>query len=174
MWGQPAGANVPYPQNPYGDPYTPKPSGGTAITATVLSFLGGVSAIVGLIVSIGVLVAISALATEVDRIPGWYNAVLVMQMIVDVVLAVLLIWGGVSVLRHKMIGRILVASGCGVSIVFGIVGAIAGLAVESALSHNGVSNGFGSGVFSFVGLIFPIATAILVMLPSTAEWIKAG
>ncbi|RPA59971.1 hypothetical protein EF294_12120 [Gordonia oryzae] len=174
MWGQPAGAGVPYPQNPYGDPYTPKPSGGTAIAAAVLSFLGGVSAIVGIIAAIAVIAAISALTTEVDQIPGWYTGILVMQLIVDVVLAVLLIWGGVAVLRHKMIGRILIAAGCGVTIVFGIIGAIAGLAVESALSQNGVSGGFGGGVLSFVGLIFPIGTAILVMLPSTAEWIKAG
>lgn len=36
-----------------------------------------------------------------------------------------------------------------------------------------VSTGIGSGAFGFVGLIFPVATMILVLVPPTAEWIAA-
>ena len=175
-YGQSAYGQGPYGQGAYGQPGgypTPRPSGGTAITAAVLSFLGGAAALFGIIANVVAVVAIAALSDLEASLPGWYTGVLVMSVIAEIILAVLLIWGGVAVLRHKMIGRLLVAGGCGVAIVFGLIGSIAGLAVEAQLRDDNISTGIGSGAFGFVGLIFPVATMILVLVPPTAEWIAA-
>lgn len=159
-----------YPQQGY--PYQPAqpapPSGTTAIIAIVLAGLGGVVNFFGGIVMAFSLAVIMDDATATsglvsDRVWTW----LVVITILNVLCGVLLLTGTVTLLLRKMIGRWFVVAGC----VATLLATLVSLAlVPSSIGEYEYNRGIGPDA---VGLLFALATVVLVLLPSTAAWIQA-
>jgi hypothetical protein len=152
-------------QQPYPLPPAPNtsPSAVTGVIAAVLAGLGGVGNVVGgLVMAFGLAVMISESTYDVDT--GEWTGLTAITML-NIVAGVLLSVGTVMLLFRKMTSRWIVVAGCAVSIVSTFIS----LAMPSTFAEYQYS-GKGADV---VGLIFPIATIVLVLLPSTAAWIRA-
>lgn len=151
------------PQQPYGPPPTSPPSGVTGIIAGVLAGLGGaVNVVGGIFMAIGLAVMTSDSSFGIES--GVWTALIAITML-NVIAGALLSIGTVMLLLRKMIGRWLVVAGCAVSIVSSVIS----LGMSSTVADYQIS---GRGADA-VGLIFPIATLVLVLLPSTTAWIQA-
>jgi len=169
-YGQPAPYGQPYGAYPGGPGMMPqKPSGGTAITAGVLAVIGGVWAIISLII------LISAMST----IPHGYS--LPWQVYtglgIGAITMALLLYGGIGLFLHQPAGRICTIAGCAITIVGGILTVVtSGITASVAASSAGLRNtggivGMGIG-FALVALIPPIATLILAIVRPTADWVN--
>ncbi|GAA2054849.1 hypothetical protein [Williamsia deligens] len=95
-----------------------------------------------------------------------------MELIGNLARAVVLVAGGVFLLRRRILGRTLVLVGCGLSVLVGIAGVIVVAAVAN--SSSGVELAVGSGIGATMGLIFPIVTVILLVLPATTRWLRSA
>ncbi len=175
-------ANSPgYPQQQPGYPpqgyqhfpmQTPPPSGATGITAAALAGLGALanlgSGFLGLLGLIGLSVLSTDAAYQGATTPtGGAFALLIFVVVLAVVAGALLAGGAVTLLQRKMIGRWLVVGGCAVTLLGGLLSFVIAAAVSGPYSS------FGGGWFSIPGLMFPIATIVLVLLPSTTAWLRA-
>lgn len=154
---------------PYPPPQPASPSSATAIIAIVLAGLGGVANFFG-----GLLMAFSLAAIMADATASSSSAVsdgawtwLVMVTMLNIVCGVLLLTGTVLLLLRKMVGRWLVAAGCGVTVLSTLVSLAL---VPAKIGDYEYDRGAGP---DSVGLLFAITTAVLVLLPSTAAWIQA-
>ncbi|WP_243858282.1 hypothetical protein [Mycobacterium sp. DL440] len=166
---QPSYPQQGYPQQPYGmPPASPaSPSGVTGIIAGVLAGLGGLTNFVGgLFMAFGLSVLIGETSDAAGSAGGAWTALIAIT-ILNVVAGVLLLIGTVTLLLHKMIGRWLVAAGCAVSILSTLINLTV---TPSAIADYEYNRGVGADL---VGVIFPIVTLVLVLLPSTAAWIRA-
>lgn len=155
-----------YPQQPYGMPPSAPvpPSGVTGIIAGVLAGLGGLANVVGgLFMAFG----LSLLIGETSDAAGSAWTPLVAITGLNIVAGVLLLIGTVTLLLRKMIGRWLVAAGCSASILSTLINLTW---TPSAIADYEYDRGVAADL---VGVIFPIATLVLVLLPSTAAWIRA-
>lgn len=154
---------------PYQPPQSPKPSGATAIVAIVLAGLGGVANFFGGLVMAFALAAIRADATtsSSSAVSDGAWAPLVMVTMLNVVCGVLLLTGTVMLLLRKMVGRWLVVTGWAVTMLSTVVSFTL---VPSNIGEYEYDRGAGPDA---VGLVFAIATVVLVLLPSTAAWIQA-
>lgn len=166
QWGYPQQSYGP-PQQPYGYPPAPPaaPNGATGIIAGVLAGLGAlVNTVGGAFMAIG-LAALGSDDSSLGESVYWTPiiAIAVLNIIAGVVLSV----GTVMLFLRKMIGRWLVVAGCAVSIVSSLI-SLGMTSMVSAYAY--ASTGKATDV---IGVIFPIATLILVLLPSTTAWINA-
>ena len=155
-----------YPQQPYGMPPSAPvpPSGVTGIIAGVLAGLGGLANVVGgLFMAFG----LSILIGETSDAAGSAWTPLVAITGLNIVAGVLLLIGTVTLLLRKMIGRWLVAAGCSASILSTLINLTW---TPSAIADYEYDRGVAADL---VGVIFPIATLVLVLLPSTAAWIRS-
>lgn len=166
---QPYGAPVP----PYGAPVPPygapppqgptAPNGATAIIAGVLAGLGGAVNIVGGgFMAIGL--ALISSDSTLDTGSGGWGALVAVAML-NIVAGVVLSVGTVLLFLRKPVSRWIVAAGCGVSILSSLIS----LGITSTLAGYAYR---GSGT-EVLGLIFPVATLVLVLVPPTAAWINA-
>ncbi len=156
-----------YPQQPYGPPPTlpANPSGATAIIAGILAGLGGIANFFGgLAMAFGLSVITQDSGLDTGSAEGAWTALIAITLL-NIVAGVLLLAGTVTLLLRKMVGRWLVAVACGVSIVSSVI--------SLSLSSMIVDYEYGNKASEAVGLIFPITTLVLVLLPSTAAWIRA-
>ncbi|MCP9274956.1 hypothetical protein [Mycolicibacterium arenosum] len=161
---QPGNQQWGYPQQqPYGYPPAPPaaPNGATGIIAGVLAGLGALVNVVG-----GIFMAIGLTAVSDSSLgeSGFWGGLMAVALL-NVTAGVLLVPGTVMLLLRKMIGRWLVVAGCAVS----IVSSLMSLGMFSTMS----AYTYGSSGTNAVSVIFPIATLILVLLPSTTAWIRA-
>ena len=109
-----------------------------------------------------VMISDSSLATgSTDGAWTWMIAITMLNIVAGVLLSI----GTVMLLLRKMAGRWIVVAGCAVSLVSSLIS----FATPSTIAEYAIS---GKGADA-VGLIFPIATLVLVLLPSTAAWIQA-
>lgn len=159
----------PQPGYPYPPPQPAPPSGVTAIIAIVLAGLGGVANFFG-----GLLMAFSLAVIMADATGAGSSAVndsawtpLVAVAMLNVLCGVLLLAGTVMLLLRKMTGRWIVIAGCVTNLLSTIVAA--GL-VPSNIGEYEYNRSVGPDA---VGLVFAIATVVLVLLPSTAAWLQA-
>ena len=155
-----------YPQQP-GYPYqqppwpAPAPSGVTAIIAGVLAGLGGLANVVGgVLAAIGLSVMIGDSPYGTDAWTG-----LIASVMLNIVAGVVLSIGTVLLFLRKTAGRWLVTVGCAVSIVSSMIA----LAMPTTVAEYTIS---GRGA-DMVGLLFPIATLVLLWLPATSAWLSA-
>lgn len=143
------------------------PSGGTAITAGVLAALGALAGLgSGILAPIGIaaIKSDSGLSTGADLGGGVY-ALLIVGSLASIVFGAVLLTGSVMLFQRKMLGRWLIVGGCALA----IVGNVIGFAVRSTTTA-----GYpGFGVLPLLGMVFPITTIVLIMLPSTTAWIQA-
>ncbi|MCV7066666.1 hypothetical protein H7H51_14835 [Mycolicibacterium farcinogenes] len=150
-WPQQPGYPGGYPLKP------PGPSGATAIFAGILAIPGG---LVGIALG-GVAIFAIFISSQEEREAWMY-----LTPLIGFGYGLSLVIGAVSLFRRKSIGRRLVVGGCAVLIVIGIV-FVGGAITESHADFDSV------GIPMIVGLVFPILTLVLAMLPSTARWIRA-
>ncbi|MGX9675491.1 hypothetical protein [Mycobacterium sp. HM-7] len=146
------------------------PSGGTAITAGALAALG---ALAGLGSGILALIGIAAIKSDAglsngSDIGGDIYALLIVGSLASIVFGAVLLAGSVMLFQHKMLGRWLIVGGCALAIVSNVIG----FAVRSSATAGYPGYG-GLGVLPLLGMVFPITTIVLVMLPSTTAWIEA-
>ncbi|OBB94459.1 hypothetical protein A5779_19675 [Mycolicibacterium peregrinum] len=140
------------------------PSGVTGIIAGVLAGLGGLANVVGgLFMAFGLSILIGETSDAARS--AWTPLVAITGL--NIVAGVLLLIGTVTLLLRKMIGRWLVAAGCSASILSTLINLTW---TPSAIADYEYDRGVAADL---VGVIFPIATLVLVLLPSTAAWIQA-
>ncbi|PXX63060.1 hypothetical protein DFR70_106114 [Nocardia tenerifensis] len=165
-----------YPQYPGGyQPYpaypaaTQAPSGATAITAGVLACVGAVGELFGGLADLAIgIIGWEVFGLDGPLTSGWYHTFTIVLGVVGLVAAVLLGVGGVGLFSRKSFGRVLVAVGCAVVVVAGIVGLVLTQTMLDSYDSTSVISG---GIGGLLGLIFPVATAILVLLPATSRWL---
>ncbi|MFT3898926.1 MAG: hypothetical protein QM728_01595 [Gordonia sp. (in: high G+C Gram-positive bacteria)] len=184
--GQPYGVPQ-YSADPYGMQYggfpQPEPSGGTAITAGILSILGGVAEFAGSIVVIIALIVLSNLDASnkvVDALPDWYTAGMVVMAVVEVITGTILLIGGIALLTRRLWGRIAIVVGCAIALTTSIIGLFIDFAVAEAITSDisagtdvDLGSGIGSTAGSIIQMIFPIVTIVLALLPATKAWCLA-
>ncbi|WP_433660913.1 hypothetical protein ACQPW1_01095 [Nocardia sp. CA-128927] len=167
-----------YPQYPGGyNPYPAyatgmsAPSGATAITAGVLACVGSVGELFGG----GISLAFGLIGWELDDYDttgllseDWFQTWAIVSGAIALVAAIVLAVGAVAMFSRKTFGRLLVVVGCVAVIVSDGVG------FALTRSHDSSSDSYGAltgGVGGLLGLIFPVATAILALLPMTSRWL---
>ncbi|WP_458318225.1 hypothetical protein [Mycolicibacterium brisbanense] len=167
-----------YPQQPgFGGGYQPpampplapaSPSGGTGITAGVLAGLGALANLgAGIFGLIGLAAINSDSTLGSSELSGGVSALLVVSVLLGVVVGVVLLAGSIMLLQRKMLGRWLVVAGCAMTIVSSLITLGLSAAVTARYGY------YGGGGFAVLGLIFPVGTLVLSLLPSTTAWIRA-
>ncbi|TDZ42225.1 hypothetical protein [Mycobacteroides franklinii] len=154
---------APQPGRPAVPPREPSPSGATAKTAAVLALLGGIANL-----AIGaVFFATGNYVSENDTMPGWYHAVYYVVAGGSVIVGGALLTGAVMMFRRKRFGPRIVAVGCALclAVFFG------DLAMTFAAADEGGVGMSGSPGRHLSGLVFPVLTLVLVLLPSTKRWV---
>jgi len=151
----------------------PAPSGVTGIIAAVLSGLGALANLGAGLFGLLAMIGLGALANE----PSYANSsdgvggafvMLLFVVLLGIGAGLLLAAGTVTLLLRKMIGRWLIVGGCALTIVGSLISF--GIAAAVTAPYGAYSGGNG---FAILGLIFPIATLVLVLLPPTTAWINA-
>ncbi|WP_433600564.1 hypothetical protein ACQPXH_01495 [Nocardia sp. CA-135953] len=164
-----------YPQyEPYPSVPAPAPGGGTAITAGVLASIGGVGQLLG--GGFNIVLGLTDLARDLSEYDStglfaqsWIKTYLLVAGSIAVVTAFLLGIGAIMMFTRRPLGRVLVVAGCAVVV-------IAGIAEYAVTLHYTTSGGgaaeIGGGIGGLFGLIFPIATAVLALVPATTRWLN--
>ncbi|MFI6957199.1 hypothetical protein ACIBJI_27495 [Nocardia sp. NPDC050408] len=164
-----------YPQyEPYPSVPAPAPGGGTAITAGVLASVGSAGQLLG--GGFNIVLGLSDLGRDLAEYDStglfaqsWFKTYLLVTGSIAVVTAFLLGAGAVMMFTRRPLGRVPVVAGCAVVVFAGIAGyAITLRYTASGGSAAEISGGIG-GLF---GLIFPIATAVLALVPPTTRWLN--
>lgn len=167
-----------YPQYPGGyNPYpaystgSSAPSGATAITAGVLAAVGAVAELFGG----GLSLAFGFIGSSLEEYDttglfsqSWYQTWALVSGALGLVIAVLLGVGAVAMFSRKSFGRVLVVVGCAATIATGVAGTV--LFHSLATSSDSLS-AISGGIGGLLGLIFPVATAVLALLPATSRWL---
>ncbi|MGH9061367.1 MAG: hypothetical protein ACRDZY_17915, partial [Acidimicrobiales bacterium] len=169
---QPFGAQPPQPygQQPFpaypggpGSIQAPKPGGGTAITAAVLAILGGIVSLISLIGSIAIIVGVS----------GNFLVLGIVSLVVNLALAGLLLFGAITLIMHKPIGRMCVMIGCGLAIAYTVISLILTYVGVGGFGRATSALAYGS-IGSILSILPPVATLILVIVKPTALWVGIG
>ena len=145
-------------------------SGTTGIIAAVLAGVGAVACLGGSLLGILGVVGITALDTDSQvqtsvGIAGGVRPVLILGIVLTFVAGLLLTAGTVRLAQRKMTGRWFVVAGCAVT--------IAGNLLSLGYAASAMGSYGSGGAFALLGFIFPIATLVLVVMPSTTAWINA-
>lgn len=156
-----------FPQ-PYGYPAA-EPSGTTGTIAAVLAALGGVAGLVGGAFGAIGLAALSGMSSS--DVSGGVYALLVVVILFNFVFGLMIATGAVMLFQRKMLGRWLVVGASALAILSSLISFGVGAAAASA--YGSYSTGGGGGVLQLLGLVFPVATIVLALLPSTTAWINA-
>ncbi|MEV0296596.1 hypothetical protein [Nocardia sp. NPDC050710] len=164
------GRYEPYPAAGYST--SGPPGGGTAITAGVLACLGVLANLLGGGASIWL--GLTEYGSDLDEYdstgllanPAYYTFALITGVIAILVALVLGV-GAVLLFTRKTLGRTLIVAGCAVVIVSQIAGVIVTVAIAGSISEAGMF----SGVSGLIGLVFPITTAVLALVPPTTRWL---
>ncbi|WP_040685816.1 hypothetical protein [Nocardia vinacea] len=164
-----------YPQyEPYPSAPAPAPGGGTAITAGVLASIGSAGQLLG--GGFNIVLGLTDLARDLSEYDStglfaqsWIKTYLLVTGSIAVVTAFLLGVGAVMMFTRRPLGRVLVVAGCAVVV-------IAGITEYAVTLHYTTSGGsaaeIGGGIGGLFGLIFPIATAVLALVPPTTRWLN--
>lgn len=162
-WPQQPGHFPGYPQPGYPAGYQPNlpkgPSGATGIIAAILALLGG---------PVGV--CFGAMTVFIMFTDAEFDAIGVVLSLFGVAFGLALLLGAIALIRRRMIGRRLIIGGCAVAILSGLA-TLCDMAI--GITGNPSREPAEIGLTIIVGLVFPILTLVLAMLPSTARWIQA-
>lgn len=174
QYPQPAGYGMPMPVGPSG------PSGVTAIIAAVLSMLGAVSTAFQAFSSWYAVATLSSLTSSYasdtrSELMGLTTGMAVVQTIV----AIVLLTGGVLLVLGRAVGRWIVIGGCTVVVLSNLVGLFASLTILKSL--DATVGGYGRSMQGLAGLsvmsaavpiVFALVTGVLAALNSTQEWCR--
>lgn len=144
-----------------GLPPEPPASGGTAITAGVFALVGAVLHVVFLIIQL----------SQLDRVLS--DGVTTFQMIMNAVLPLILLPGGILLLMRRTVGKNIVTGASALATLYflGIGIYVIGLASDTG-APDVVVGGATAGLF--ILLIGPVTTFILMMVPLTGKWVSQG
>ncbi|MFI6366696.1 hypothetical protein ACIBG0_28550 [Nocardia sp. NPDC050630] len=164
-----------YPQyEPYPSVPAPTPGGGTAITAGVLASVGSAGQLLG--GGFNIVLGLTDLGGDLAEYDStglfaqsWFRTYLLVTGSIAVISAFLLGVGAVMMFTRRPLGRVLVVAGCAVVIVAGIAGYTVTLHYTTS---GGSAAEIGGGIGGLFGLIFPIATAVLALVPATTRWLN--
>ena len=151
------------------DPRNDRPV--VTLIAAILAFGGVLSTSVSTLaagVSTAVLSKLSV--SKRERLPDWIDAYMYATVLLYLLVAVLLLLGGLGLIKRRRSGSVLTAIGCVVLIVFRLLdyGAVKP-ALESVIP---VSSAVQTGaLFGLVLLVFPLVTLCLACGPRTHRWI---
>lgn len=159
-----ADISQPAPPQPDTASRQPSPSGVTAKTMAVLAVLGGIA---NLAVAALWAFALGDAVSEQNTLPSWYQSQSYVVGAGLVIVAGLLLAGAAMTFTRKRFGPRIVAAGCAVRIAvfFG------DLAATLAATHEGGLGLRGSPALYLSGLVFPLITLVLALLPSTKRWL---
>lgn len=142
-----------------------EPSGVTGTIAAVLAGLGGV---VGL--GSGAITGFHAFALhDLMNISGGTYAIVIVGAVISAAFGLPLLIGAILLFQAKIIGRWLVVGGCAGA----IASVLFALVVDTAIRSDYPGYPGATTPVSLASLIFPIATLVLALVPSTAAWIEA-
>jgi len=174
QYPQPAGYGMPTPPGPAG------PSGVTAIIAAVLSILGALSTAFQAfsswyaVATIGALTSSYASDTK-SSLMGLSSGMAVVQTVVAIALLV----GGVLLVLGRGVGRWVVIGGCTAVVLANVIGLFASLTILKRLdstlggSYEGMQSMAGLSVMSAaVPIVFALVTGVLAALGSTQQWCR--
>ncbi|MFI9507728.1 hypothetical protein [Nocardia sp. NPDC052566] len=158
----------PYPQQVYN---APKPNGGTAIAAGVLACLGCIPHLFSGVFSI--ILAVTDIASDLTDYDttglfskGWFRPYFFVVGVVGVLVGVALGVGAVALFLRKSFGRTLIVIACVAVVLLQVVGYVFTAGLETS------STALTTGLSGFIGLIFPVITAVLALLPLTTRWLN--
>ncbi|WP_433197452.1 hypothetical protein ACQP1G_01040 [Nocardia sp. CA-107356] len=165
-----------YPQY---EPYPPAPlppaSGGTAITAGVLACIGSAGQLLG--GGVTIVLGVTGLGTDLADYDStglfaqhWFKAYALVTGVLALITAILLGVGAIMTFTRKPLGRALVVAGCAVVVITGIAEHVVTLRYTTT---GGGAAAIGSGVSGLIGLVFPIATTVLALIPPTTRWLNS-
>lgn len=133
----------------------------------VLATLGGIA---NLVLAVVWAFALSDAVSEQNTLPSWYHWTFFIVAAGLVVVAGALLTGAVMTLKRKRFGSRIVAAGCAlrIAVFFGDLAATLGAAHEGGLGLSGAP------ALYLSGLVFPVITLVLALLPSTKRWLTDG
>ncbi|MFT3899104.1 MAG: hypothetical protein QM728_02510 [Gordonia sp. (in: high G+C Gram-positive bacteria)] len=143
----------------------------SAQAAIVLSWLGVLANVVGLLLLFPAMAILEKVTTGGGSLTGY----IVVSGLVGLVCAVLLGIGASGLSRRKASARPFIAIACVLVVASQIFGIImtAGMTVDVAGASTPV-NTAGSGFGTLMGCVFPIITVVLTYSSSTTEWLRRG
>ncbi|QIS08079.1 hypothetical protein [Nocardia arthritidis] len=160
----------PYPGYPAS---TAPPSGTTAIIAGVLAAIGAVGQLLS-----GAVNVFFGISDAVDRLSdydstglfaqSWYKPFVVSTGLIAIVSGALLGLGAIALLTRRRSGVIAIVIGCAIVVVLGVISLI----VTLNYSADSVPSAQLGGVAGAIGLLFPVGTAVLALVPSTRRWLE--
>lgn len=140
-----------------------EPSGVTGIIAAILAGLGALEG-----AAEGSLLILNwILSTGLRNFSTKTHVLEIVATVVTCTSAVVLLAGSIMLFQRKLIGRILVVTGCSLA----ILGRVGSFAATSSFQND--YPGAPGSPLVLVSLIFPIATIVLTLVPSTTAWIRA-
>lgn len=154
------------PALPQPDTASPQPSysGATAKTMAVLALLGGIA---NLVLAAVWAFALGDAVSEQNTLPSWYHGTFYVVAAGLVIVAGALLTGAAMTFNRKRFGPQIVAAGCvlRIAVFFGDLAATLAAAREGGLGL------YGSPALYLSGLVFPVITLVLALLPSTKRWL---
>ncbi|SHV92438.1 Uncharacterised protein [Mycobacteroides abscessus subsp. abscessus] len=175
QYPQPVGYGMPMPAAPAG------PSNVTAIIAAVLSLLGAVSTGFQAFSSWYVVATLSSLPDSFGSRSEARSGLLGLSTgmaVVQTIVAVALLAGGVLLIMGRSVGRWIVVGSCVVVVLSNVVGMFAALTIfkrlETALGgYEGMQGIAGLSMMSAaVPIMFALVTGVLAALNSTRDWCR--
>ncbi|MCE5288830.1 MAG: DUF2510 domain-containing protein [Nocardiaceae bacterium] len=151
------------------DPRNVRPA--LTTVAAILAFGGVLSTSVSALlagVSIAVLSKISAARRAL--LPNWFDAYMYGAVILYLIIAVLLLLGGLGLIQRRRSGAVLTAVGCVVLVVFRLLdyGAILPALKSAVPTTSATRTGV---VIGLALLVFPVVTLCLACGPRTNRWL---
>ncbi len=143
------------------------PGGGTAITAGVLACLGGAHRLLSILVLVAGIVLLSDL--DADGETDAATTLFAISIPVFLIVGVLLLTGGIQMLRRKASGRGLIVAGCAADIAFSVIE----LVVVEAVAGAGDYTVLGSPAYVLLTTVFPILTIVFTQVAPTTRWLGA-
>ncbi|CAM3988910.1 DUF2510 domain-containing protein [Smaragdicoccus niigatensis] len=152
------------------DPRNARPA--LTTVAAILAFGGVLSTGVAAAVNgISLAVVGAAPASRRRLLPSWFMAYETFTVVFCLAVAVLLLLGGLALLKRRRSGPVLTAIGCVSFVVFRLVDAAVVLPAATAGNHvNNTALTAGTGI-GLALLVFPLVTLCLACGPRTHRWI---
>ncbi|MFV8265196.1 hypothetical protein ACNQR9_19005 [Mycolicibacterium peregrinum] len=141
-----------------------QPSGVTGTIAAVLAALG---ALAGAAVGTGQFFD-WMLSTGLHNLSSSTYVVEIVATVITFTSGLVLLVGSILLFQRKLIGRIVVVIGCSLALLSGL-----GLFVAVDAFQDDYPGAPDASPLSLVSLVFPIATIVLTLVPSTTAWIRA-
>lgn len=161
-----------YPHGPHGQGFPGQPVYGRPPSYPQAGPSGTTGIIAGLLALVGGLVGtgFAVLSVIIMIMDGEFDVAGAIFGLLGIAFGLALFIGAILLFRRKTIGRRLVVGGCAVAALFGVA-AIGDMVI--GISGEPSREPVSIGIAVVVGIVVPVLTLVLAMLPSTTAWIRA-